>query len=311
MARSEKPNVALPSLRQLRHLVALADARHFGRAAEAAHVSPSALSDSIKELERLLDATLVDRGKRRVALTPIGEGTVERARQLIADAEALTRAAAATKAPLTGALRLGVIPTVAPFLLPPVLPGLRRAYPALRLFLTEDLTGNLVRLLHEGRLDLLLLALPYDAGAVETETLFEDPFLLTLPRGHALAKLDRVPAARIPADELLLLRDGHCLTDHALAACRLSGRRAAAEFEATSLHTLVQMVANGLGVTLLPVMAVRAGLLRGTGLVAKPVEDPGAVREIGLMWRRGAAAAAECRLLGREIAQRWRARSVD
>ncbi len=306
---------ALPSLRQLRHLVALADARHFGRAAEATHVSPSALSDSIKELERLLDATLVDRAKRRVTLTPVGEATVERARRLVADAEALTRAASAAKAPLTGTLRLGVIPTVAPFLLPPVLPGLRRAYPDLRLFLTEDLTGNLVRPLHEGRLDLLLLALPYDAGAVETAVLFDDAFLLALPRGHELARFDRVPAACIPSDELLLLRDGHCLTDHALAACRLTGRRAAAEFEATSLHTLVQMVANGLGVTLLPAMAVRAGLLRGTGLVARAIDgagdSAGAVRQIGLMWRRGAPGQAEYRLLGDEITGRWRAGSTS
>jgi LysR family hydrogen peroxide-inducible transcriptional activator len=260
----------LPSLRHLRHLTAVEDHRHFGRAADACHVTQSTLSASIKELETRLETALVDRSKRRVVLTPIGVETAERARRIINEAEQLVQATRASREPLTGTLRLGTIPTIGPFLLPRILPGLREAYGNLKLYLVEDLTDRLIEALHRGHLDVVLLALPYDCGAaVETLILFEDPFVVGLPRQHPLAKESRVDPKRLWHEDLLLLKDGHCLRDHALEACHLADRRVTEGFEATSLSTLVQMVDNGLGTTLLPTLAIDAGLLNGTNLVTR------------------------------------------
>ena len=294
----------LPTLRQLRHLVALADHGHFGRAAASAAVTQSTLSASIKELEALLEAALVDRTRRQVVLTPLGRQTVERARRILADTEALALAARAQREPLTGTLRMGVIPTIAPYLLPGVLPGLRRSYRGLQLYLIEDLTPRLLEQLHVGQLDVVLLALPYDCGNVESAPLFDDRFLLALPPDHPLAKERRIDPERLRSEEVLLLRDGHCLREHALSFCNLADRRRTEAFEATSLPTLVQMVDNGLGITPLPQLAVDAGLLRGTSLVTRPLaaEEPG--REIALVWRRGTGRREEFLLLAKELAER-------
>jgi LysR family transcriptional regulator, hydrogen peroxide-inducible genes activator len=294
----------LPTLRQLRHLVALADHGHFGRAAEAVAVTQSTLSASIKELETVLQAALVDRTRRQVVLTPLGRQTVERARRILADTEALALAARSQRDPLSGTIRMGVIPTIAPYLLPAVLPGLRRAYRELQLYLVEDLTPRLLEQLHTGSLDVVLLALPYDCGNVDSATLFDDRFLLALPPDHPLAKERRVDPERLRSEEVLLLRDGHCLREHALSVCDLADRRRTEAFEATSLPTLVQMVDNGLGVTPLPELAVDAGLLRGTSLVTRPLasEEPG--REIALVWRRGTGRREEFLLLAKELAAR-------
>ena len=294
--------VNLPTLRQLRHLVALADERNFGRAAALCSVTQSTLSASIKELESVLEAALVDRTKRRVVLTPLGQETVERARRLLADAEELASAAQAAKAPLTGTIRMGVIPTIGPFFLPKVLPALRRAHPKLRLYLVEDLTARLVDQLHAGQLDLVLLALPYDAGNVESRVLFEDRFRLAVRPDDPLAGVKSVRTAELRGRDLLLLREGHCLREHALAACALTDPRRAEPVEATSLPTLVQMVDNGLGVTLLPELAIEAGILRGTKLVTRPLAETDQGRSIGLIWRRGTGRQAEFELLGRELA---------
>jgi LysR family transcriptional regulator, hydrogen peroxide-inducible genes activator len=295
---------ALPTLRQLRHLVALADHGHFGRAAAACAVTQSTLSASIKELETVLEAPLVDRTRRQVVLTPLGHQTVERARRILADTEALALAARAVRDPLTGTLRMGVIPTIGPYLLPAVLPGLRRGYRGLQLYLVEDLTPRLVEQLHVGQLDVVLLALPYDCGNVESAALFDDRFLLALPPDHPLAKERRIDPERLRSEEVLLLRDGHCLRDHALSVCNLANRRRTEAFEATSLPTLVQMVDNGLGITVLPELAIDAGLLRGTSLVTRPLasEEPG--REIALIWRRGTGRREEFLLLAKELAAR-------
>ena len=295
---------ALPTLRQLRHLVALADHRHFGRAADAVAVTQSTLSASIKELETMLEAALVDRTRRQVVLTPLGQQTVERARRILADTEALALAARAQREPLMGTLRMGVIPTIGPYLLPAVLPGLRRAYRGLQLYLVEDLTPRLLEQLHTGQLDVVLLALPYDCGNVESARLFDDRFLLALPPDHPLAKERRVDPERLRSEDVLLLRDGHCLREHALSVCNLADRRRTEAFEATSLPTLVQMVDNGLGVTPLPELAIDAGLLRGTSLVTRPLasEEPG--REIALVWRRGTGRRGEFLLLAKELAAR-------
>jgi LysR family transcriptional regulator, hydrogen peroxide-inducible genes activator len=294
----------LPSLRHLWHLTALHDHGHFGRAAEACYVTQSTLSASIKELESVLEATLVDRSKRRVVFTPVGIETVERARRIVKEVEDLMSFTTGSREPLSGTLRMGTIPTIGPFLLPRVLPSLRQAYSRLRLYLVEDLTERLIDSLHRGQLDVVLLALPYYCGAVETVILFEDPFVVGLPREHLLAKETSVKPERLWREDLLLLKDGHCLRDHALAVCRLSDRRFTKGFEATSLPTLVQMVDNGLGITLLPTLAVDAGLLRGTNLITRPLLRDEAARKIGLVWRRGTGRRNEFRLLAKELMKR-------
>lgn len=299
----EKTIVRLPTLRQLGHLVALADARHFGRAATASHVTQSTLSASIKELEDTLQANLVDRTKRTVVLTPLGQDVVDRARRLLDQAEEIARLAQRESAPLTGTLRMGVIPTIGPFLLPVVLPRLRRSYPKLRLYLTEDLTVRLIEQLHAGAIDVALLALPYDCGTVDERLLFEDTFKLAAPKDHPLAQQKTVRTDQLRSEELLLLKEGHCLREHAMEACRLTDPKQAEVVEATSLHTLVQMVDNGLGITLLPQLAIDGGILRGTQLAVVPFAGKPPTRKIGLVWRRGTGRRDEFDLLGTEIAR--------
>lgn len=299
----------LPSLRQLRYLAALAENRHFGRAAEACHVSQSTLSAGIQELEQRLGGALVERSKRNVRLTPLGEQVAERARALLAEAEALVTLGRAAE-PLDGPLRLGVIPTISPYLLPRLLPALRRKHAKLRLYLTEDLTARIVERLNEGNLDLLLLALPYDLPGLETMILFEDPFLFAARRDHPLAESGAkdapLPSTRLEHEPLLLLEDGHCLRDQALAACRL-GERRRQPFAATSLPTLIQMVDNGIGSTLLPRMAVASGALKGTAITTRPLAPESGqaepARSIGLAWRRSDPRRPAFRQLGQEIAE--------
>ncbi len=293
----------LPTLKQLRHLIALADNRHFGKAAKACLVTQSTLSASLKELEGVLQAPLVDRTNRRVAFTPLGEATVERARRLLDEAQALVLAAQDERVPLTGTVRLGVIPTIGPFLLPRILPALREGWPKLKLYLREDQTDPLLEQLHAGRLDAVLLALPYDCGNVETAPLFKDRFSLALRRDHPLARAKRVDPREVESETLLLLQEGHCLRGHALSACRIGDKAHADAFEATSLPTLVQMVDNGLGVTLLPQLALDAGVLKGTDIVARPLGVDRPEREIALVWRKGTARKEEFQLLAREIAR--------
>ena len=295
--------VNLPTFRQLEYLVLLADHGHFGRAAKACHVTQSTLSASIKELENILQVSLVDRTKRRVVLTPLGHEIVERARRILREGEDLVEAARAESEPLSGTLRMGVVPTIGPFLLPNILPRLRRAYPALRLYLVEDLTSRLVEELHAGRLDILLLALPYDCGNVEVRALLQDPFKVALPRGHPLAGGKTVDLEQLRHAGLLLLKEGHCLREQALAACRLADRNEIEPVEATSLHTLVQMVDNGFGVTLLPQLAIDGGILSGTTLAVLPTAGEQPSREIGLIWRRGTGRQREFDLLTSELSR--------
>ena len=295
--------VNLPTFRQLEHLVLLADHGHFGRAAKACHVTQSTLSASIKELEKILQASLVDRTKRRVLLTPLGLDIVERARRILLEGKELVETARAESEPLSGTLRMGVISTVGPFLLPKILPRLRRAYPALKLYLVEDLTARLIEGLHAGRLDVVLLALPYDCGNSERRVLFRDPFKVALPKNHPLAAGKAVDLEQLQSEELLLLTEGHCLREHALAACRLAERRQLEPVEATSLHTLVQMVDNGLGITLLPQLAIDGGILSGTALTVLPTTGEPPSREIGLVWRRGTGRQREFELLASVLTQ--------
>jgi LysR family hydrogen peroxide-inducible transcriptional activator len=290
-----------PTLRQLRHLVALHEAGHFGRAAQASHVTQSTLSASIKELETLLGIPLVDRTSRRVTFTPLGLAAVERARRLLVEADELVQLAKSAAGPLAGPARLGVIPTIGPFLLPAALPRLRRRFPRLRLYLREELTDALLAKLEGGELDVALIALPYEMGSAEVMRLFEDRFTLACRKSDRLAQLPMIRARDLASETLLLLEEGHCLRGHALAACHLPRRSADTVLEATSLHTLVQMVEGGLGVTLLPELAVRGGILRGTSLVTRPLADPVESRGIALVWRRGTQRQAEFRMLGEEL----------
>ena len=294
-------NSALPTLRQLKHFIALAEHQHFSRAAEACFVTQSAFSSSIQDLEATLGAQLVDRTKRRVVFTPLGLEIAAHARVVVREAEDLMALARSAREPLTGTLRLGVIPTISPFLLPRVLPGLRRAHPQLKLYLTEDQTGRLVDALHAGRLDALLLALPCACGAADTMLLARDEFSVALPKRHALAARKIIEPDALRNEQLLLLQDGHCLRDQALAACHLSDPERTQAFEGTSLQTLTQMVANGLGITLVPQIAIDAGILRGTEVVTRTLTGARAARELGLAWRRGTGRREEFTLLGETL----------
>ena len=290
-------NAYLPTLRQLQYLVALRDHGHFGRAAESCFVTQSTLSAGIQELERLLGTALVERSRRSVRFTGLGDRIVERGRRILRDTEEIAGMAHAAGKPLVGELRMGVIPTIAPFLLPRVLPRLRETYPDLKLYLREETSQHACDGVHRGRLDCALLALPFACGEVETERLFDDPLVLALPKARAAGLPSKVPPSLLDGEELLLLEDGHCLTDHALAACgRTSARRGAAVL-GTTLHTLVQMVDNGLGLTLVPKMAIDAGILDGTSLVQREVDAEQASRAIALVWRRRSPREKEFRLL--------------
>jgi LysR family hydrogen peroxide-inducible transcriptional activator len=299
--------VPLPSPQQLRYLVALAETRHFGRAALACTVTQSTLSAGILTLEHQLDAPILDRAAgKHVVFTPLGLELVERARTALAALTAVTEAVDAARAPMSGPLRIGVIPTIGPFLLPRLMPVLREAFPRLKLWLREDTTARLVDRLEASKLDVVLVALPCDCGGADTVTLARDEFLVALPPGHPLAGLGSIPPSALATERLLLLEEGHCLREQALSVCGLlAGERGEAldSFAATSLHTLVQMVASGLGVTLLPRLAICAGVAAGTGLTLRPLSGPGAWRTLGLAWRPNAPRAADYRALGGKLAQ--------
>jgi LysR family hydrogen peroxide-inducible transcriptional activator len=285
----------LPTLRQLQYLVALNDHGHFGRAAEACFITQSTLSAALRELETLLGTTLVERTRRVIRFTPLGLRVVEKARRVLREAEELADLAQAERTPLTGDLRLGVIPTIAPFLLPTMLPRLRAEFPGLKLYLREETSQAACDGLHRGQLDCVLLALPYHCGDIDEAELFSDELLIAVPAGEDTG--GSVAPDNIAAGRLLLLEDGHCLKDHVLSACNRPDLRSSALMLGTSLHTLVQMVDNGLGVTLVPRMAVEAGLLDGTGVRVRPLAADHASRTIALVWRRGSARAAEFTLL--------------
>jgi len=294
-------SVYLPTLKQLQYLVALRDAGHFGRAAEASFVTQSTLSAGIRELETLIGVVLVERTRRVVRFTPLGESIVAKARTVLREAEELTDMARAAGRPLSGEMRMSVIPTIAPFLLPQLLPRLRRDYPELKLYLREEPSAAACEGLHHGRTDCVLLALPYACGEVETAPLFDDRLFLAVP-GNDAADTTPLVADDIDAERLLLLEDGHCLKDHALRACEQPEARGQAMMMGTSLHTIVQMVDNGLGTTMLPQMAIDAGILDNTGVSARPIEAQNASRRIALVWRRASPRERDFRLLAEVLA---------
>ncbi|WP_126175755.1 hydrogen peroxide-inducible genes activator [Tsuneonella rigui] len=291
----------LPTIKQLQYLVALHEHGHFGRAADASFVSQSTLSAGIRELESLLGVTLVERSRRVVRFTPLGEQVVAKAHRLLREAEELSDLVQASGKPLSGELRMSVIPTIAPFLLPRILPRLRRERPALKLFLREETTGDALESLNHGRADCVLLALPYATGEIESAHIADDRIFVAFPKDDPRDPPNEIPPSMIDEGRLLLLEDGHCLRDHALAACNRPEMRASATMIGTSLHTLVQMVDNGLGVTMLPEMAIDAGILHETEVVARPLKGNAANREIALIWRKNSPRGEEFKLLAEEL----------
>jgi len=273
-----------PSLRQLECALAVAEHLSFRRAAESLFLSQPALSLQVRQLESLLGTRLFERDRRRVLVTPEGEELLPRARAVLLAADGLVEAARGQLDPARGVLRLGVIPTVAPYVLPGVVGPLRKRFPGLRLLLREDRTAQLVELVSDGKLDLALLALEADLASLETLALYSDPFVLAVPSGHALSQRKVARPQDLAEEEVLLLEDGHCFRDQALALCARAGAREAGDFRATSLNTLVRMVAIGTGVTLLPAMAVPAEVRPQDRLVTLPLERRHA-RTIGLAWR--------------------------
>lgn len=273
---------ALPSLRQLGYLVALADRLNFTQAAQDCFVTQSTLSAGIMELESTLNARLVERERHRVTLTPLGLEITDRARQLLALAEDLSRTAAEAGDPMAGVVRLGVIPTIAPFLLPTILPAMRRDHPGLQFALREDLTANLLTRLENGQLDFALIALPYDTSNLLRRELFSEELWLVTPPGEKTPK--RLLVANIDAERLLLLEEGHCLRGHTLSGCGLAPKTGHG-IEATSLFTLIQMIEEGMGLGLLPEMTLRAGLLKNSPLLAQPFAAPAPTRGIALVAR--------------------------
>ena len=289
-----------PTIRQLQYLLALRQHGHFGRAADACYVTQSTLSAGLRELEALLGVTLVERTRRVVRFTALGDRVADKAIRVLREAEELVEMARAEGQPLHGEMRMGVIPTIAPFLLPAMLPQLRREWPMLKLYLREDTSQAACEALHRGQLDCVLLALPFGCGEIDALALFDDPLFVAFPRGEAPPGA-AVDAGAIDENRMLLLEDGHCLKDHALSACNRPDLRAHAAMMGTSLHTLVQMVDNGLGTTFVPSMAIEAGILDGTNVEAKPLRSEHGYRRIALIWRRSSPRENEFQLLGAAI----------
>ena len=293
---------AQPSLKQLRYLLALAETGHFGKAAQICFITQPSLSAAINDLEELLGIQLVERNKRQVLITPLGRKIVERARIILTDVEELTAIAHSANAPLTGSLKLGVIPTIGPYLLPDLMRELRRGFPDLKPFLREDQTSKLVDQLRAGKIDLALVALPIDEPSLDEMSLFDDAFVFAASHSHKLAGHPQVNLQDLLSENLMLLADGHCLRHQALEVCGSAQNRA--DFEANSLSTLVQMVASGAGVTLLPQMSLEVEARRLDTLVIRPFSAPAPSRKIGLIWRRSSGRKSEFRELGNYLKHR-------
>ncbi len=287
----------LPTLAQLRHLIALNEHQHFGKAADACFITQSSLSTSIKALEKILGQPLVERTKRKVMMLPLGIELVNRALYVLREVEDITDVANAASFPFSTPIRLGVIPSIAPFLLPRVLPAVKKSFPNLKLLLREDQSRALIQYLKNGELDLLLLAFPYSIDGLESHVFSEDPFWIAFPEGHAYSQEECVPFEELNQQDLMLLSDGHCLREQIIDAFGRENLHIKDDFQASSLHTLVQMVNNGLGLTVLPKMALDTGVIKSTQIQVRPLDGPHASRQIGLAWRKTSARKIEyCQL---------------
>lgn len=291
------------NLRDLKYLVALADHKHFGRAAAASFVSQPTLSTQIRKLEDELGVALVERAPRRVMLTPVGADIAQRARRVIAEVEQMGEIARRSQDPEAGTVKLGLFPTLAPYLLPHVLPAVRARFPRLELLLVEEKTDRILERLREGRLDAGVLALPLHDDQLHVEPLFDEPFLLAVPRDHPMAGQDGLRLQELDDRHLLLLEEGHCLRDQALEVCRMAGADERDGFRATSLETLRQMVAAGVGITLLPVLAVQPPVPTSPDIALVPFRERAPHRQIAMVWRKSSAMDGFLRQLAAEFSK--------
>ena len=290
----------LPTMKQLEYLTALVSKEHFGKAAEVCHVTPSTLSAGIKDLERVLQTKIAERNKRRVRITDLGKDIAKRSQSILRDAEDIVKLAATHNQPMTGNLNLGVIPTIGPFLLPKVLSHLHSKYPEYKIFADEDISSNLLEKLQIGKLDVLLIALPYPTPNFQSRILFEDEFFFACDKNHALAKVNSVSIENLDTLKLILLKEGHCLRTHVLDICRAGNSTSNKVLETNNLHTLVQMVASGFGPTLLPKIAIDRHITQGTNIKIKPLK-PNLGRGIGLVWRPSSLKKQDFMILGDTI----------
>jgi len=273
------------NLRALQYFVKLAELKHFSKAANACFVSQPTLSTQIKKLEEELGVQLVERSPKQIMLTPVGEEIAERAQLVLSDIEQIRTLARRSGNPADGVLRLGLFPTLAPYYLPHVVPSLRKRFPNLRLQLAEEKTNDILRMLRQGELDAALLALPINHEGLKMEVLFEEPFVLALPGNHPLAERNLVTMNDLKGAELLLLEEGHCLRDHALEVCTLAHAHERVDFHATSMETLRQMVAADVGITLMPLLAVKPPIAATVNVVIRSFRKPAPSRTIALVWR--------------------------
>jgi len=288
-------------LKDLRYLVAVADTRHFGRAAERSFVSQPTLSAQIKKLEEYLGVQLIERAPKRVALTAAGEEIVERARRILEASEEIVELARGHRDPLAGRLRLALLPTIGPYLLPNVAAKLRKALPRLELMLYEYQTDPMLEKLLAGEIDVGILALPVQADGLEAHELYKEPFMVAMPSNHRLSGRASIKVEDLAHETLLLLEDGHCLRDQALDICSGTDVNEKQDFRATSLETLRQMVASGVGITLLPELAGRGAYGAARGVTIKPFAKPVPTRTIGAVWRKSSARRTAIMALARQI----------
>ncbi|MCC6439571.1 MAG: DNA-binding transcriptional regulator OxyR [Rhodanobacteraceae bacterium] len=277
------------NLRDLRYLVALAEHKHFGRAADSVFVSQPTLSTQIMKLEEELGVSLVERTPRKVLLTEVGQEIVKRAREVLTEIEQIREIARRTLDPESGSLRLGIFPTLGPYLLPHVVPRIRERYPRLELLLVEEKTEEILRQLREGRLDAAVLALPVHDAHLHVERLFDEPFVLAVPTDHPLAKRSSISLNQLEDQSLLLLEEGHCLREQALEVCQLAGAAEKGGFRATSLETLRQMVAADVGITLLPMLAVKPPIPANENIHLVQFRTRPPSRHIAMIWRKSSA----------------------
>jgi LysR family hydrogen peroxide-inducible transcriptional activator len=290
-------------LKDLRYLVAVADQRHFGRAAARCFVSQPTLSSQLKKLEQSLGVQLIERAPNNVSLTAAGEEIVARARRILEATDEVVTLARSQHDPLAGRLRVALLPTIGPYLLPRVAPAVRKALPRLELHLYEYQTAPMLQKLHAGELDVGILALPVDTAGLEARELYREAFSVALPEHHPLAARQSVRVADLKGEKLLLLEEGHCLRDQALEVCSRAGVHEQQDFRATSLETLRQMVASGAGITLLPELAGRGAYRNARGLVLRPFAKPAPVRQVGAVWRKSSARRGAIDALCRVISE--------